>query len=52
VVESAASLGRIAKESGALLIEINPEITPLSQHADLRISSGAVKGLGALLKTL
>ena len=52
VVEPAASLGRIAKESGALLIEVNPEVTPLSRFADLRISSGAVNGLGALLKTL
>jgi NAD-dependent deacetylase len=49
VVEPAASLGRLAKENGACLIEINPEVTPLSKFADLRISSSAVKGLGALL---
>ncbi len=49
LVEPAASLGRIAKENGAFLIEINPEVTPLSKHADLRISSSAVKGLAALL---
>ncbi len=49
VVEPAASLGRIAKQNGAFLIEVNPEVTPLSKYADVRISSGAVKGLGALL---
>ncbi len=49
LVEPAASLGRIAKESGALLIEVNPEVTPLSKYADLRVSSSAIKGLGALL---
>jgi NAD-dependent deacetylase len=50
VVEPAASLGRIAKEKGACLIEVNPDVTPLSKFADLRVSSSAVKGLGALLK--
>jgi NAD-dependent deacetylase len=49
VVEPAASLGRVAKQAGAFLIEVNPEVTPLSQFADVRVSSGAVKGLGALL---
>jgi NAD-dependent deacetylase len=50
VVEPAASLGRIAKDNGAFLIEINPEITPLSKYTDLRVSSSAVKGLKALLE--
>ncbi len=50
VVEPAASLGRIAKQNGAFLIEINPEVTPLSKYADLRVSSSAVKGLTALLE--
>jgi NAD-dependent deacetylase len=49
VVEPAASLGRLAKQAGAFLIEVNPEVTPLSRFADLRVSSGAVKGLTALL---
>ncbi|MEY4531644.1 MAG: hypothetical protein RLZZ156_2365 [Deinococcota bacterium] len=50
LVEPAASLGRIAKENGAFLIEVNPDITPLSHFADLRVSSSAVKGLAALLE--
>ncbi len=50
LVEPAASLGRMAKENGAFLIEVNPDVTPLSRFADLRISSSAVKGLGALLE--
>lgn len=48
VVEPAASLGRVARENGACLIEVNPEVTPLSKYADLRVSSSAVKGLEAL----
>ncbi len=50
VVEPAASLGRMAKENGAFLIEVNPDVTPLSRFADVRISSSAVKGLAALLE--
>jgi NAD-dependent deacetylase len=49
VVEPADKLGRVAKQAGAFLIEVNPEVTPLSKFADLRVSSGAVKGLSALL---
>ena len=51
VVEPAASLGRIAKAHGAVLIEVNPDVTPLSRHADLRVAATAVKGLAALLET-
>jgi NAD-dependent deacetylase len=49
VVEPAASLGRVAHQAGAFLIEVNPEVTALSKFADVRVSSGAVKGLAALL---
>ncbi|MFN3265579.1 MAG: SIR2 family NAD-dependent protein deacylase [Deinococcales bacterium] len=50
VVEPAASLGRAAKQAGAYLIEVNPEVTPLSRFANLRVSAGAIGGLAALLE--
>ncbi len=50
VVEPAASLGRLAKGGGAMLIEVNPEVTPLSKLCDLRVAAGAVKGLRGLLE--
>ncbi len=50
VVEPAASLGRIAKQAGAYLIEINPEETPLTPLADLSLRMGAIEGLSALLR--
>ncbi len=49
LVEPAASLGRIAKHTGAFLIEVNPEETPLTPLADLSLRMGAVEGLSALL---
>lgn len=49
LVEPAASLGRMAKQAGAFLLEVNPEITPLSRYADFRVSSGAVAGLAACI---
>ncbi len=48
VVEPAASLGRIAKNRGAFLIEVNPLETPLSSFADASIRAGAVAGLELL----
>lgn len=48
-VEPAASLGRIAHLSGAYLIEINPEPTPLTRLADCALPMGAVEGMEALL---
>lgn len=48
-VEPAASLGRVAALSGAYLIEINPEATPLSRLADLSLRTGAVEGMQALV---
>ncbi len=51
VVEPAASLGRAAKASGAYLIEINPEPTPLTPLADLSLRTSASEGLKTLLPT-
>lgn len=48
-VEPAASLGRLAHSSGAYLIEINPDPTPLSSWADCSLRMGAVEGMEALL---
>jgi NAD-dependent deacetylase len=50
LVEPAASLARVAKARGAYLIEINPEVTPLSKLCDVRLSADAVKGINALLE--
>ena len=49
VVEPAASLGRLAAQNGAYVIEINPEETPLSHLAHTSIKKDAVAGLEALL---
>lgn len=48
-VEPAASLGRLAHLSGAYLIEINPDPTPLSSWADCSLRMGAVEGMEALM---
>lgn len=48
-VEPAASLGRMAALSGAYLIEINPDRTPLSSLADLSLRTGAAEGMEALM---
>ena len=44
VVEPAASLAFTAREAGALVVEVNPDATPLSRHADfvLRGRSGEI----------
>jgi NAD-dependent deacetylase len=42
VVEPAASLGRLALQGGARVVEINPESTPLSLHVTfLRLNAAA-----------
>ncbi len=41
VVEPAASLPFIAKEAGAVVIEVNPVATPLTPHADLVLRGAA-----------
>ncbi len=48
VVEPAASLANLAKSKGAFVLEINPELTPISQIADLSIRTIASKGLTQL----
>jgi len=52
VVEPAASLPRIAKRSGAFLIEINPNATPVSEIADVVVRGKAGEVLPLLLKNL
>ena len=49
LVEPAASLGRLAAQRGAFVIEINPEATPLSSLAHASLRQEAVAGLAALL---
>ena len=50
VVEPAASLGRLAAQNGAYVVEVNPEETPLSPFAHLSICEDAVTGLTRLLE--
>ena len=49
VVEPAASLGRLALQRGAQVIEINPEPTPSTEFATLSLHQDAVSGLHQLL---
>lgn len=49
VVEPAASLGRLAAQGGAVVVEINPDPTPLTPLATLSLRQDAVSGLNALL---
>lgn len=52
VVHPAASLPLVASENGALLIEINPEPTPLSNEADLSIRAPAAQVLPRLVEKI
>ncbi len=52
LVEPAASLGRLAAQRGAFVIEVNPEATPLSSVAHMSLRQEAVAGLAALLGEL
>ncbi|MDZ7703498.1 MAG: NAD-dependent deacylase [Trueperaceae bacterium] len=49
VVEPAASLGRLAAQEGAFVIEINPEQTPLTPFAAVSLRADAVTGMKQLL---
>ena len=49
IVEPAASLGRLAARSGAYVVEINPEETPLSPLAHVSVREDAVTGLTELV---
>lgn len=52
LVEPAASLPRVAKQAGAFLVEINPEVTPLSSLADAIMRAKSGEALPKLLKQL
>lgn len=52
VVYPASELPYYAKEHGATLLEINPELTPISQIADITIREKATTGLKKLLQLL
>jgi NAD-dependent deacetylase len=52
LVHPAASLPLIALEHGAALVEINPDETPLSVHADQCLRGTAARVLPALLQQL
>jgi NAD-dependent deacetylase len=51
VVQPAATLPLIAKQNGALLVEINPQPTPLSDYADLSLRQPAAQALPQLWAT-
>ena len=50
VVEPAASLGLLTLENGGRLIEVNPDETPLSAWASVRLPASASQVLPALLE--
>jgi NAD-dependent deacetylase len=52
VVHPAATLPLVAMESGAFLIEINPESTPISNNADLALRSPAAQVLPRLVEKI
>ncbi len=52
VVEPAASLPRLAKSSGAFLVEINPNETPISGIADVVVRSKAGEALPEVVQML
>jgi NAD-dependent deacetylase len=52
VVQPAASMALWARQSGAQVVEINPEPTPLTAHCDFALSGSAGEVLPALLAHL
>jgi NAD-dependent deacetylase len=52
VVEPAASLPLLARQSGALLVEINPNPTPLSPQADICLRTAASAALGRIMQAV
>ncbi len=52
VVQPAASIPLIAKKSGALLVEVNPQETPLSPYCDFVFPESASSALPKLLEAL
>jgi len=52
LVHPAAGLPLLAKRRGALLIEVNPQPTPLTPHADVVLSGPAGQLLPQLVQQL
>lgn len=52
LVYPAASLPRIARTAGAYVVEVNPEVTPLSAEADARLPGPAGELVPALVESL
>jgi NAD-dependent deacetylase len=52
VVQPAANLPRIALHRGAVVVEVNPDETPLSESAQFRLRGLAGEILPALVKTV
>lgn len=52
LVEPAASLPLLAQENGALFVEINPQVTPLTHVADVSLSGSSGEILPALVDSL
>ncbi len=52
MVYPAAELALIAQRSGALIVEINPEPTPLTPHADFVISEPSASALPSIAEAL
>lgn len=49
VVQPAASIASVAVESGAALVEVNPESTPLTPRARITLRAGAVAAVPRIL---
>jgi NAD-dependent deacetylase len=52
LVQPAASLPLLAKDAGAFLVEINPDPTPLSRHADICLRANAGAALQRIIANL
>jgi NAD-dependent deacetylase len=52
LVRPAASLPEVAGEQGALVVEINPELTPLSGLVDLRLAGPSAVLLPRIVEAL
>ncbi len=51
-VYPAAGLAEIARDNGRSVVEINPDATPMSDHADLILRAPAGEALSALLQAI
>jgi len=52
LVHPAASLPEVAGEQGALVVEVNPELTPLSGLVDLRLAGPSAEILPRIVDAL